>query len=38
MPEPVVTMPEPAVTSPAPVASTEPEAKPRRFGWWNKRS
>jgi ribonuclease E len=38
MPEPVVTMPEPAVTSPAPVASTETEAKPRRFGWWNKRS
>jgi len=38
LPEPAVTMPEPVVTSPVPVANTETEAKPRRFGWWNKRS
>jgi hypothetical protein len=31
-PEPVATMPEPEA-APAP----EAEAKPRRFGWWNKR-
>jgi ribonuclease E len=30
-PEPAVTMPEPAA------AETPAEAKPRRFGWWNKR-
>ena len=30
--EPVATMPEPEA-APAP----EAEAKPRRFGWWNKR-
>jgi ribonuclease E len=38
LPEPVETTPEPVATSPAPVSSTETEAKPRRFGWWNKRS
>jgi hypothetical protein len=33
-PEPVATMPEPEA---APEAEAETEAKPRRFGWWNKR-
>jgi cell division protein FtsN len=32
VPEPVAAMPEPEA-APAP----EAEAKPRRFGWWNKR-
>jgi len=30
--------PEPAVTPPEPAATEAPaEAKPRRFGWWNRR-
>jgi ribonuclease E len=30
--------PEPAVTAPEPAAADPPaEAKPRRFGWWNRR-
>jgi ribonuclease E len=33
-PEPVATMPEPEA---APEAEADTEAKPRRFGWWNKR-
>jgi cell division protein FtsN len=32
MPEPVATMPEPEAAP-----ASEAEAKPRRFGWWNKR-
>jgi ribonuclease E len=30
-------VPEPAAASPEPAPSSEAEAKPRRFGWWNKR-
>jgi ribonuclease E len=29
--------PEPVATAPEPVAANQAEAKPRRFGWWNKR-
>jgi ribonuclease E len=33
-PEPAASIPEPAAATP----EATPEAKPRRFGWWNKRS
>jgi len=37
-PAPPPPLPEPVVTTPEPAApSSEAEAKPRRFGWWNKR-
>jgi len=37
-PPPPLPEPAPAVTIPEPAApSSEAEAKPRRFGWWNKR-
>jgi hypothetical protein len=37
-PPPPLPEPAPAVTIPEPAApSGEVEAKPRRFGWWNKR-
>jgi len=29
--------PEPVATMPEPEAASDSEAKPRRFGWWNKR-
>ncbi len=37
-PAPPPPLPEPVVTTPEPAApSSEAEAKPRRFGWWNQR-
>jgi len=36
-PAPPPPSPEPAVTSAEPAPSSAAEAKPRRFGWWNKR-